>query len=172
MRPCSRGFYQLHNITNRRINSNHLHCRPFFIHLMSKDTVTTVHYSKSARPLTPHRGVIASVLCPSAFLFKETSQEVNSIQLTWSQSFSTIFYHKAISLQAPKQIRRISSKTKSKMSIKARPQNRFGNYLLISNVAPKGLSQGNNNAFLIRSLRYKWMLFSLFFDIANEGDVK
>lgn len=174
MRPRSRGFYQLHIIRNGSVNLNHLLCRPFFSHLMSSDTVTTVHYSKSARPLTPHRGVIASALCPLCLRVQRdfAGSEFHSINVITEVFFPPFSTTKQFPLQALKQITGISSKTKSKTNRKALPQNRFGNYLLISKVAPKGLSQGNNNAFLIRSLRYKWMRFSLFFDVANEGDVK
>lgn len=82
---------------------------------------------------------------PSALLFKENSQEVNFhqslIQLSKKQSLTTIFNHKAISLKALKQMKRISSKAKSK-NIRALPQNRFGNYLLILNVTTKRLLPG------------------------------
>lgn len=90
MRACSRGFYHLHNIIiNRRINLNHLHCWPFFIPLMSNDTVATVLCSKSARPLTPQRGVIAPIAMPLCLRVQRdfTGSEFHSINLI------TEFFH-------------------------------------------------------------------------------
>lgn len=90
MRLFSRGFYQLHMMRERSVNLDHLYYQPCFV---SNDAA--VYYNKSVHPLTPHKGVIASILSPSALVFKENSQEVNFhqrfIQLTPTQSFSTIF---------------------------------------------------------------------------------
>lgn len=112
-------------------------------------------------------------LPPSAIVFKENSQEQNFhqsfIQLTEGQSFTTVFDHKAISLEALKQMKRISSKAKSKKNIKALPENRFGNYLLISNVATKRHLPRETVKPSSISLS-KSNVSSVFHCIANSGD--
>lgn len=89
------------------------------------------------QPPTPHKALLP--LCsPALPLFSKGIHRkwisINASFNSLDHNFSTIFYHKVISFEALKQMSGISSKTKSKKNIYALPQNRFGNYLLISNV--------------------------------------